>query len=869
MQPTATEPKEIFPPLHMREQERGPRKGGRIRRRGRRALSVLLAILIAFPALAFADIKNELNIPAQDLGSALKALSAAANEQLLFSDTVVASRRSATVEGKYTTDDALAILLRGTGLKVVRTKSGVLLVRPIAYMYGSDNFSQPISDTPPESPSRISEERPGVRLAQTDQRSPASTEAGENDALQEVVVTARLRSENVMQVPDTITVFSPTEIAERQLVQLEDFIHLTPNAKMIREQDIATSELYIRGVGSNKGQASAIAYVVDGVILPNQDAYTMDLSDAEQVEILKGPQGALYGKGALAGVVNIKTRAPTDEFHYDGKLDVGTNNTNGFFSAVSGPIIGDSLLGSLNAKFNKTDGYFNNTYDNLGLERDENWKISGKLIAHPSDRLTFELATSYFQQHSGNPPYNGVDVLGTGSAQITSNEAARPISHNSPDRDHRSVFTTALTSSLALPFGTLTSITAYDAVSLAFQQEADFTALNVAMAEETRHSHGVNQEIRFTSPADQRFRYIVSAYYEKTEDDVYLDGYLDFCFLGVVVCTTPPGVQTGLTPLHLTNSKLKSDEYAGSANISYDLTKELELTLGLRYDRDKPDQNDILHSLIQTTTFSDWQPKASLAYKPTQDLTAYVTYSHGYKAGLFNPPQPAGSPFPERVKQERTDNVEIGTKASFLDRRLLLNAAAFHTNYDNAQEYHLDLQSGGNQAININNATIVGFETSVTARPLNHFQVDASYGYTRSKINNFNGTQAYVGQSLPYAPRYTLNLGAEYSYPFANDLTLKARVDYNRDGKESFQDFQNPNSNQFLYQNSDQTVDLHVSLSKDRWTFTAYGKNVFDSRYVYSAYSRYISTLIFGALKEDALLPAPGTTFGVEIRVSF
>jgi iron complex outermembrane recepter protein len=741
-----------------------------------------------------------------------------------------------------------------------------------------DNSPRAMSDLP----SGTAGEEPRVRLAQTDPSSsaksasssentpsPSSAETGDNSALEQVVVTARLRSENLLQVPDTITVFSPAKIADQVLVQLEDFIHLTPNAKIIREQDIATSELYIRGVGSNKGQASAIAYVVDGVILPNQDAYTMDLSDAEQVEILKGPQGALYGKGALAGVVTIKTREPTDEVHYDGKLDVGTNNTTGLFSDVSGPIIGESLLGSLNAKFNKTDGYFNNSYNNLGLERDENWKLSGKLITQPSDLVKFELATSYFQQHSGNPPYNGVNVLGTGSAQITPGEADLPISHNSPDRDHRSVFTAALTSSLSLPLGTLTSITAYDTVSLTFQQDADFTALNVFEAAETRHSHGVNQEIRFTSPADQRLRYIVSAYYERTEDDIYLNGYGDFCFLGVAVCSTPPGMLSGvLTTLPVTNSKLETDEYAGSANVSYDITRALELTLGLRYDRDEPAQNDILHNLIQRTTFSDWQPKVSLSYKPSQDLTGYVTYSHGYKPGLFNPPQAPGSPFPERVKQERTDNVEIGTKASFLDRKLLFNAAAFHTNYDNAQEYHLDLQSGGNQAININNVTIVGFETTVAARPLRQFQVDASYGYTRSRINNFNGTQAYVGQSLPYAPRYTLNVGAEYSYPLAGNLTLKTRVDYNRDGRESFQDFQNPNTNQYLYQTSDQTVDLHVSLSKDRWTFTAYGKNIFDSHYVYSAYSRYISTLIFGTLNEDVLLPAPGTTFGAEIRVS-
>lgn len=699
--------------------------------------------------------------------------------------------------------------------------------------------------------------------------SPASASSG-SAQMSEVVVTARGRSENLMRVPDTITAFTATQITNRQLTTIDDFVHLTPNAKIIREQDIATSELYIRGVGSNKGQASAIAYVVDGVILPTPDAYTIDLSDAQSVEILKGPQGALYGKGALAGVVNIHTLEPSLTPRFDAKFDVGSDNTYGLYASVSGPLDGDVLLGQLNFKFNKTDGDFLNHYNNTGIERNEDYRLSGKLIYQPNDIFKVEYAGTYYTERSGNPPYNGVDVLGTGSAEITSAEAAAPIYHNSPDTDRRKVFSSSVIVTASYPFGTFTSTTAFDRVDFAFAQDTDFTALNVFSAAETRYSRGVSQEIRFTSPSDKPLRYILDAYYDNTQDNRVINGYGDFCFLGITTCGTPPGVLTGvLTQLPLQNTKVNTNDYAVSGQVNYDILKSLELTLALRYDANTPVQSDYLHDVLQTTTFSDWSPKASLAYKPTRDLTVYATYSHGYKPGLFNPPQAPGSPFPVLVKQEGTNNVEVGLKAAALDNRLHLDLAAFHTNYANAQEFHLDVQSGGNQAINVNKSVIDGYEIEVEAYPIHSIDIDASFGYTRSRIVNFNDTSAYVGQSLPYQPRYTLNLGGQYTRELPDDLTFIGRIDYTRDGRTSFQDFQNPDTNQFLYQNSDQTVDVHATLRRGPWALEFYGKNILNAHYVYSAYSRYISALIFAPLHEDVLLPAPGATFGGELRVDF
>jgi iron complex outermembrane recepter protein len=714
----------------------------------------------------------------------------------------------------------------------------------------------------------------GLAVAAADQTNPTDDTSArrppDSEELSEVVVTARLRSENLMRVPDSIVAFSADDIANRQLTQISDYFAQTPNARITREQDIATNEVYIRGVGSNKGQASAVAFVLDGVTLPDGDAYTMDLSDADHVEILKGPQGALYGKGAIAGVINVKTRDPTNTFTADAKLDVGSNNTVNEFIATSGPLISDTLLGALSIKHVSTDGPYNNAYNGTGIMRDDSWRLATKMIARPNDVLSFQFAGSYYTQHAGNPAYNGVDVLGTGNTEITSAEAAAPISHNSPDDSQRKVYTAALTSSLDLAAGRLISITAFDKIQFHFVQDLDFTALDVATASQPRDSNGASEEIRFVSRDDMPFRYIVSGYYEHTRKLVGTDANLDLCFLGVVACATPPGVVSGIqTTLPLQNTDTKTNEYAAAAQASYDITRQIELTLAIRHDSDEVNNHDLINVVDQRTTYADWEPKASLAIKPNDQQLVYLTYSHGYKPGLFNVPQAAGSPFPERVKQEGTDNLELGTKYSPLNHKLILTAATFYTNYKNAQEFHLDIQSGGNQAINVNDARIWGFEADALARPLAGVDLNASFGYTKSDIRDFNGTQNYVGQSLPYQPLYSLSLGAQYTTEVAAGTLLRSRIDYTRHGKTSFQDFQDPNPNQFLYQSSDQTVDLSTALVRGSWTLTLYGKNVLNERYVYSAYSRYISALIFAPLHEDILLPAPGVTYGAEIRWAF
>jgi iron complex outermembrane recepter protein len=714
----------------------------------------------------------------------------------------------------------------------------------------------------------------GAGIAQQTTGESADSGASNSGGLQEVVVTARKREENVMRVPDTISVFSSKDIDNLRLNEISDFLALTPNVKIIEEQDSATNEIFIRGIGSNRNEASAVAFVEDGVILPDPDAFTTDLSDADHVEVLKGPQGALYGKGALAGVIVINTRQPTDQFEADTKLSYGTGDTFDAFAGVGGPLVGDVVLARVTIKDQQSNGYYTNEFNGRPIDPDNFIKPTLSVLIKPTDRLTLDVRGDYYVQDAGNPPYTLANLIGppgTGTDGVINSEVAEtPIAHNSPDRSWRKIYDSSLTASYDTGVGTVTSITAYDKINFHMEQDLDFTPVTTATAAQERDTRGTSEELRFTSPSNERFRYIAGVYTQYTTRFVNTDADIDACLLGLGGdCQVLPQIPSGiLIPLHLAQNVNYDHQYAGFAQSNYDLTDDLELTTALRYDQDNRSQWDQLLTRTDAAKFDAWQPKVSLAYKYSADGMTYFTYAQGYKSGIFNTANSVVGDIPLVVRPEKTNGFEVGAKNSFFDRRLLLSAAAYYTKYDDAQEYHLDIQSGGQATVNVDQSRIYGLEVQAAARPLAGLDLNLNYGYNNSKIQNFNGTSAYVGQPLPSTPLYTLNVGAQYTYQLPQSSNVSGRVEFSQYGRTIYQDFQNPDTNEVLRQVPYNLVDAQIGYTHENWTLTVFGKNVFNEHYVLSAYSRYISALIF-SVTGDPIHEAPGAIWGVEVRARF
>lgn len=687
----------------------------------------------------------------------------------------------------------------------------------------------------------------------------------QTEPLEEIVVTARQRAERLQNVPDSITAFGATQIEERRMHQIDDVLEAIPNVFMVNDQDAGTNIITIRGIGTNRNLASSVAFVVDGVILPDSDAFTADMSDVERVEVLKGPQGALYGRNAIAGVISLVTKRPSDVWEGNARAGYSSGDTVDLFGAVSGPLVENKVAARFTAKYQNGDGTIRNLFDGEGLDHAETKKATARVIFTPTDKLSLDLRASYFDEKSGAAWYATYDVLGTTGGRLTPEIARTRPNQDGPHGSERTIRDLALVAEYMIDAGTFTSITAYDDIDMFFQQDLDYTPQPiVADARQSRQTEGFSQELRFTSDGSRRFRYIVGAYYQRTNRDVTTVAELDFCFLAPLpFCATPPGVLTGnfiTLPLNTTEGRFR--QYAAFAQSNYDITDTLELTLALRYDRDEREQLDVLLGRTDEAAFKDLQPKVSLAWQAQDNLMLYATYAEGYKSGAFNPPPQPTSNYNLVVEQEGTQSYEAGVKSTLMNGRLLLNSALYYTDYTNPQIFQLDLSTGGQVAINANAARIWGWEAEVVARPMTGLNLNAAFGLTRGEFKDFNGTGLYDGNVLPNMPEYSLNIGAQYSFPVA-DFGGMVRVDYARVGRIYFAE------DNTLYQPSYNTVDAQIALEGESWTVALWGKNIFSEDYVTSAFSRAVSPLIHGSLGVDVIQTDPGTLWGVELRVRF
>ncbi|HUE88793.1 MAG TPA: TonB-dependent receptor [Vicinamibacterales bacterium] len=684
--------------------------------------------------------------------------------------------------------------------------------------------------------------------------------------IEEIVVTARKRVENLQEVPDSITAFNERMIQERRINRISDAMLVTPGVHMVSDQDAGTNIITVRGIGTNRNLPASVAFVVDGVVLPDSDAFTADLSDIERIEVLKGPQGGLYGRNAIAGAINLTSRRPTEDFSSDVKLGYSSGDTMDLFGAISGPVAGDRLLGRFAIRRLDTQGRITNTFTGDKLDHDENTRVSGRLIWTATDNLTLDLRGSYYDQDSGALWFSTADVLGTTGGRITKGMARINPNQDDPGFTDRTITDVALVAEYETGAGTITSITAYDDIDLLFGEDLDATPIAaITETRQDRDTRGISQELRFTSPAERRLRYIVGGYYQNTERDLNTRASLDYCFFFGVVCgTAPPFTLSGIrVPTQLNILSGEFDQQALFAQGSYDLTEALELTVALRYDRDEREQVDQLTSRTDEATFSKFQPKVSLAWKATDDVMLYATVAEGYKSGAFNPPPSPTQTFPLVVKQEGTTNFEVGMKSSWLDNMVQVNVSAYHTDYEDIQVFRLDLQTGGQVAINADKARIRGVELEMTARPAAGLELTAAYGYTDAKFTNFDGTGTFDGNRLPNTPEYTFNAGARYEHALANDFSFVTRLDYHLTGSIYFAD------ENIGYQPTYRTVDAQLGFEKGRWSLTFWGENIFDERYVSSVFMRSISPAIYGRLGIDAFQPEPGATYGAEFRWRF
>ena len=329
----------------------------------------------------------------------------------------------------------------------------------------------------------------------------------EGERLEEILVTARKRDEALLDVPVAVNAFSAEEIASAGITRPQDFIALTPNMTMIQTQNQGTSFIVVRGISQARNSEPSVAVLIDGVLMANPSQFNQELYDIARIQVLKGPQGALYGRNAIGGAVIIETREPGDEI--EGSVMAGYDSGPGYRvrAGVGGPLGGsDTWKFQLSGSYFDTDGYIDNP--NLGEEADPFEDLSGraKLIWEPNDAMRADLRFYMSQVDTQALYFNIVEDV---------NDTSLPVRVDNHGVNERDMWGTSLKLDFDLGGGTLTSITAYDELEeLLTGDQFDFLPYDESVlkrffgSDQAQHQwlevEALSQEIRYTSPSEDR-----------------------------------------------------------------------------------------------------------------------------------------------------------------------------------------------------------------------------------------------------------------------------------------------------------------------------------------------------------------------------
>ena len=705
----------------------------------------------------------------------------------------------------------------------------------------------------------------------------------QTSALEEVVVTARKRDESFHEAPITVTAFTESDIRAAGIERPQDFIGLTPNVTMVQTQNQGTSFITVRGISQARNSEPSVAVLIDGVLMANPSQFNQELYDIEHIEVLKGPQGALYGRNAIGGAIIIQTKEPSDEF--SGDITVGAESGPGVKvrAGVSGPVPGtDTLKYRGSFSYFDTDGHINNAF--LKKEADPFRDISGrgKLLWEPNDKFKADLRF-YISQVDTQALYFNI----TGSV----NDTSLPVQVNNPGENSRDMWGVSLKMDYETPIGTLTSITAYDDLEeLLTGDQFDFLPIpqsvlfNFFGLDQAQHQwldvKAWSQEFRITSPSDQPLRWIAGAYMIWTDRFISTGNVFDFG-TGVV-----PAVKT--QPLPLFNPQFtyladSQDNFAWAifGDISYDLSDQLEVEFALRLDVDNRENTTetppqfIPAPLVGTAftgqvrdhTWDDLQPKVTLRYTPTDQYTFYTSYSRGFRSGGFNQTGVGAAGIAgihDLFDQETADTVEGGVKAQLMDRRLVANLSAYHTVAKGTYFFVFDPNTSTQNLGNLGKVVYTGIDFDATAAVADGLDLFAGVGYTDSEIRESDRSPADVGNQAPLVSEYTLNLGGQYVRPIAawSGVNAFIRLDYERIGPTYWY------PDNYTVRAPVDLVNLRFGVEGDKWSVTAWSKNLNDEEYN-AEWSPGPMFFPSPGYNNNFVFKAQPRTFGVDVSYRF
>jgi len=683
-------------------------------------------------------------------------------------------------------------------------------------------------------------------------------------ALDEIIVTAQKRAENLQDVPISIAAVSADTIQKAGVQTLDAVQRLTPGLNMSAIGSGFVSYSYIRGAGTNvidSGSDPSVAFFVDEVYLAGTAGLQFDLLDVERVEVLKGPQGTLFGRNAAAGAISIISKRPESEFNAYVQADAGNYDFYAVRGGITGPLSADGAWRYRLAGAHRERGAYTENPAGRDPGFIDNYTFKGS-VEYQGEKLTARLTGDYFTSDNGMTNHylataNQVGLLNPAVIPtLPTDQSMFRRYYNVDGFEKQKTFMLTARLEYELPFATLTSITGYRDNHFRRLQDQDGTIADGYALGANQQDITWSQELRLSNDGE-RFRWIAGLYFYHgmTDRRDTIDSGPDFAVAAL------------RSSLGTYGQNLDVKSYAVFGQATYDVTDQLSVTLGGRYTKDKKVSDQATdpfgpvgaYFVKLTPEWDSFDPAVTVEYEASDDIMLYGSFRQGFKSGGFQS-LPGSLALASTVYDpEQVRAYELGAKTQWLEGRVTANVAGFWADIDDQQILRIPVV-GLTIIDNAGKTRTKGVDFTFTARPTPQLRLDFNTTLQKARFREYvsNGI-SFKGNHQLRSPDVAISAAAEYTVPLSvGDLTFRA--DYSHQSKIFFDAANISTENAFQPGYSLVNGRITFSPSNSNWDLSVWGKNLGDKEY-------FRNVAISGP--SGVATPGDPRTYGVSVNWRF
>jgi iron complex outermembrane receptor protein len=710
-------------------------------------------------------------------------------------------------------------------------------------------------------------------LAQTAAVNPA-------DTVEDIVVTATRSSVSLSKVAASVTAISADQIGAGGIKDIGSLALAVPNLSV--GDQFGVNRTFIRGIGLTSidlGADGAVAFLQDGVLIARPAAQLTGFYDIERVEVLRGPQGTLYGRGATAGAINLITKKPTEELSGYARATYGNYNAVTLEGGVGGALVGDKILARVSGKYDRRDGYGKNLFTGADVDNRDAYAIRGSLLFKASDDVDLLISADHFNESDNNyafhyfgptvAPENALGSILGGDTIIT--RAAKlgiPVNYRDIYSDQEALnrrHGTSVTGTLEWRPGdwNIKSITGYRDFTR-FNRD-DLDASNVWMFGQNNYdekSTSFSQEFIGTLKGEKFDLLLGASYFHET-----LDGSVRVPLVNLgLLFGLPADTFNGQN--YLQSGTVTINAYGVYAQGSYSVTDKLKLTAGARYSYEKRRGVGSFEFLGVTPTDKEkgWgavTPTFSINYQANDQTLLYASVTRGFKSGVIN----VGSKN-DVIDPEYAWGYEAGIKTSGLDGHVAGSLAAFYIDYSDLQVGFVGADSVVT-TVNAASARNYGLELEVRTKPAANWNFDFFGTYLNAKYKDFvtgDYRQGFklvnlAGNRLSNAPEFSFRASTDYTIPIG-DASINLRADLNWQDRVYFTEFNNADATQAAFTTIN--AGIKYTSANGMWSVDAWGRNL-TNEFIVS--NNIITAPLYSSVRVGSM--APPRTYGVTLGLNF